>query len=205
MKRTGFVNLIRGTKPTVPRASEDGFAKVHQHAQAAESLLAKRFDKQTVDRAKKLLDQQFWLWGQDVARLSNNGLIEIGFKRHAPPIGLQTNSCYILEGARGQHIGLWGFGAFYGQTGVGGSFLKRYSFGLCLTNDVERPSPCWGFDQLPEHRAPTSLGDRLLMHRLLDGFLGWVTEYERWIEGFAPPLHRAECLRDWKKRYWVVS
>lgn len=192
---------IRGAEPAERVMSPlDGSSTVEELARAAEALLVERIGDETVDRAKKLFDQQLWLWGQDIARLSRNGLISFGFERHAPPVGLQTSSCYTLADASGRHVGLWGFGAFYGEANVGGLFLKRYCFGPCVAASSERPPHCWAFDQWPTHRCPTTADDWLLARRLLDGCLGWIAEYERWIADNTPRWHRTECLRDWKKR-----
>lgn len=192
---------IRGSEPAERVMSpSNGSNAVEELARAAEALLVERIGAETVDRAKKLFDQQLWLWGQDIARLSRNGLIGFGFERHAPPVGLQTSSCYTLADASHRHVGLWGFGTFYGEAEVGGLFLKRYYFGPCVTAISGRPPHCWAFDQWPTHRPPTTPDDWLLARRLLDGFLGWIAEYEQWIAGHTPRWHRTECLRDWKKR-----
>ena len=192
---------IRGTESAQRvMTPSNGSNAVEKLARAAEALLIERIGAETVDRAKKLFDQQLWLWGQDIARLSRNGLIGFGFERHAPPVGLQTSSCYTLADASHRHVGLWGFGTFYGEAEVGGLFLKRYCFGPCVTAISGRPPHCWAFDQWPTHRPPTTPDDWLLARRLLDGFLGWIAEYEQWIAGHTPRWHRTECLRDWKKR-----
>lgn len=180
-------------------SSTGGSVSAENLARAAESLLVEQIGGDVVAHARKLLDQQFWLWGQDIARLSKNGLIDFGFERHAAPTGLQSSSFYALDEACGRRVGLWGFGAFYGQANVGGLFLKRYRFGPCITTS-ERPPRCWAFDQWPGHHPPVTSDDRGIVRQLLDGFLIWVVEYERWIDCHAPRGHRAGCLRDWKKR-----
>lgn len=177
----------------------DGSDSAEQLARAAEAGFAERIGGESIARAQKLFDQQLWLWGQDIARLRTNGLIDFGFERHAPPVCLTSSTCYTLADARGRHVGLWGFGAFYGEPSSGGLFLKRFHFGPCVTTTGDRPPVCWGLERWPAHRVPVTSDDWFLTHRLLDGFLTWIVEYERWIEGHTPPSHRAECLRDWRK------
>ncbi|MFO1043330.1 MAG: hypothetical protein U0941_16175 [Planctomycetaceae bacterium] len=169
---------------------------VEEVTQAAQRSLIERIGIDAVDRTGKLLDQQCWLWGQDVVRLSANGLVSFGFQRHAPPFGSEKISCYTLTDSRLRHVGLWGFGAFYGRTGVVGIFLKRYSFGPCLAFGIERAPICWTCTQWKIRQAPD---DRGLVLRLVSEFLVWIVEYERWINQFAPRQHRADCLMDWKK------
>lgn len=180
-------------------SSTEGSISVEDHAQAAETWLVEQMGADAVDHARRLLDQQFWLWGQDIARLRKNGLVSYGFERHVAPTGLQSSSFYALDEVRGRSVGLWGFGTFFGQASVGGLFLKRYCFGPCVTTS-ERPPRCWAFDQWPSHHPPVTSDDRGIVRQLLDGFLTWIVEYELWIDYHAPRGHRARCLRDWKKR-----
>ena len=179
----------------------NNLSAVEKLARTAEARLVELIGAETVNRAEKLFDQQLWLWGQDVARVPGNGLIGFGFKRYPPPAAMQGSSCYILDASRGRQVGLWGFGTFYSEKGVGGLFLKRFFFGPCVADGVERPPTCWALDQWPAHRVPTTPEDWSVAQKLLDGFLGWIAEYEHWLERHAPHLHRTECLRDWKQRY----
>ncbi len=57
-------------------------------------------------RGKTLLNQQFWLWGQDVRR-DGNLLVRFGFELLRRPAGMQGSNLYVLPD---EQIALWGFG-----------------------------------------------------------------------------------------------
>jgi hypothetical protein len=177
----------------------NGSSAVEILARTAEAGFVERVGLETVKRAKKLFDQQLWLWGQDIAKLNPNGLIEFGFQRHKPPSGVQTCSCYTLADTDRRQVALWGFGAFYGEAGVGGMFLKRSCFGPSLSSRGTQLPHYWDFKQWSAHRSPANLEDWFLVDRLVDGFIGWIIGYEGWIKEHTPRSYRSECLSLWTK------
>jgi hypothetical protein len=61
-------------------------------------------------RGSMLLNQQCWLWGQDVKRAEGNLLLLHGFDRQRPPVSQDT---LLLAG--NLKVGLWGFGMYFGE------------------------------------------------------------------------------------------
>jgi hypothetical protein len=100
-------------------------------AKQASSAAVRRgwcFPQSVQSFGKRLLGQQLWCWGRDIARPQGNLLVEFGFRRHrANDLDRDGSSCYRID-ADAQHVALWGFGMFYGRRGWGGLYLDRFSF-----------------------------------------------------------------------------
>ena len=77
-------------------------------------------------RGKVLLNQQCWLWGQDVRRPEGNLLLERGFERLRPPEEAGGATQYTLFLTNDLRVRLWGFGMYFG--GVQGVYVNRYEF-----------------------------------------------------------------------------
>jgi hypothetical protein len=137
-----------------------------------------------------LLNQQCWLWGQDVRRAKGNLLLAHGFERLRADDGSSASSQYTLSRGLGRCVRLWGFGLFYGDAAEG-VYLNRFEF---LPRTVALDSDRWhGASEL---QGLDVAGDTLL----LQGAVRWVAEYERWVLGQYGLAYRQACLLGWKKR-----
>ncbi|MDX1965714.1 MAG: hypothetical protein SFV23_00960 [Planctomycetaceae bacterium] len=154
---------------------------------------------QTRQRGLQLFDQQFWLWGQDVATVPGNGLVHYGFHRHAPPSGARSTSCYVWEGPV-ERMTLWGFGLLYAQLGLGSMFLRRYRFAPCLISCDEITPNCWGLEELPRHAAPANATEWGRALELVEATCRWIVAYETWAQQAIGPELRQASLSKWKKR-----
>jgi hypothetical protein len=138
-------------------------------------------------RGRALLNQQCWLWGQDVKREEGNLLLAYGFDRLRPPADESGSSQYTFCPSAGLHIRLWGFGFYFG--GSHGVYLNRYDFTprLALFED------CW------QSQSMTGL-PRTQDLALLPMALHWIEGYERWIAETVGLSYREACLCGWKRR-----
>lgn len=138
-------------------------------------------------RGGDLLNQQCWLWGQDVRRAEGNLLLELGFQRTPAPANQQGCTQYTRLRA-GVELRLWGFGVYHrAHTGV---YLNRYSFApLCavLDGDVWTAS---AFERLP------SLPDGLSLPASLRSLAALEQETQQ-LTGLP---YRRRCMYGWSKR-----
>jgi hypothetical protein len=143
-------------------------------------------------RGMALLNQQCWLWGQDIKRAEGNLLLLHGFERLRAPAGQSGSSQYTLRVGRGEdeleeplHVRLWGFGMYFGRER--GIFLNRFHF---LPRAAEL-ADLWQGREMTQLRRARDLA-------LLPAALRWVASYEGWVrDGFGAGYRRA-CLRDWE-------
>ncbi|MDB5390258.1 MAG: hypothetical protein JWM11_5904 [Planctomycetaceae bacterium] len=164
---------------------------------------------ETIKFATKLLDQQMWCWGQDVARPKRNALIDYGFQRYAPKLsaGEKAISHYILKSTKDvmadlpfdYTVGLWGSGIYFGEPELGGVYLRRYEFaavGLrydCPLENIDCP------EELVAHIVKPTSGQLRSLIPLLVHLCRWISGYESWSVGQLGLRHRELCLLDWKK------
>ncbi len=137
-------------------------------------------------RGKVLLNQQCWLWGQDVRRPEGNLLLERGFERLRPPEEAGGATQYTLFLTNDLRVRLWGFGMYFG--GVQGVYVNRYEF-------VPR-SASFAY----EWQTAETMGS---FHRCSEAnFLAmaadWIADYESWVLKVAGVLHREKALSGWK-------
>lgn len=97
----------------------------------------------------RLLNQQFWLWGQDIRRQEGNVLLHHGFERMRPPDAVQGSRCYTLRLDPQRTVVLWGFGLFYGDQAHGGLYLSRFRLSPLLGASADAPVGVWTPAQLP--------------------------------------------------------
>ncbi len=159
---------------------------------------APRCPSEFVSWATHLLNQQLWCFGRDI-KYPGNLLVAHGFERIPPPEGKTCSSVYRLNLPMVGRLMLRGFGAFYGEDGVGGVFLSRGDFGPLLTPGADLRCLPWLPESLPPMRAPTK--DELAHWRYLTGVLvGWLRLYERWVWVEAGPEHREDAVDRWAQR-----
>lgn len=142
----------------------------------------------------RLLNQQFWLWGQDIRHQEGNLLLRYGFERARPPDAVQGSRCYTLRLDPQWTVVLWGFGLFYGDQTQGGLYLSRFRFSPLLGTSAEAPVGIWTPAQLPPFTEPAEANDWARARPLLVAALRWISAYESWIVAEMGSAYRHECL-----------
>ncbi len=144
-----------------------------------------------------LLNQQMWLFGQDIRRPEGNALIEYGFARTKPPEGVKAGSTYAICEPDGISVFLWGFGLFFHHPASGGIFIPRFAFTPRLARFAGPPDRSWAWPQLQECRAPRDAGQWATTRRLFIPALRWIAAYERWIVERRGLDYREACIAPW--------
>ncbi len=150
-------------------------------------------------RGRILLNQQLWLWGQDIRRPEGNALIAYGFARSTPPEGQRGSNTYLLRLPDGASILLWAFGFFYQREELGGVFLPRFGFTPRLARCAAPPEGVWSATQLRDCCPPHGAQAWARAHRLFIPALRWVADYERWVLGARGADYRRSCVGSWQK------
>jgi hypothetical protein len=144
----------------------------------------------------ELLHFQCWLWGCDIRRAEGNLLLEYGFSRQRPPVGAAGSSAYLLSLAPDAVLVLWGFGAFCGDPGTGGVYLKRYEFTPVFVAHLNAHRLPWLPDQLRPVALPAEPGARQRMHRQFVTLIEWIAQYERWVRDSCGLAYRRQCAAE---------
>ena len=139
-------------------------------------------------RGTLLLNQQCWLWGQDIRRVHGNLLLERGFTRLRAPAGCSGSTQYTLAMPGNYRVRLWGFGFYFGTTT--GIFLNRYHF----TPRAAAVSTLWQEAQRLDSLA------RSHDFVLLAAALQWIAAYEAWVLETCGLEYRLATLGSWKRR-----
>lgn len=138
-------------------------------------------------RGSALLNQQCWLWGQDVKRAEGNLLLAHGFERLRAPAGQSGSSQYSLLLPGNLNVRLWGFGLYFGaETGM---FINRFEF----VPREARMTPLWQANEMAQ--LP-----RVKDFSLLAQALRWIGTYERWVLHTFGLEYRKACLSQWESR-----
>lgn len=149
--------------------------------------------KQAID----LLDQQIWCWGRDILLPNSNFLLEVGFQRIAPPLGLEScSSVYTLRICEDRSVVLRGFGVFFGDRKRGGVFLPRYEFWPRYTPQSKLVSPPWRKDDLPSLKPPSQAMRTTCAELTLD-LLDWIRSYEVLVAEKLGAEYRRDTLLKW--------
>jgi len=144
-------------------------------------------------RGMALLNQQCWLWGQDIKRAEGNLLLLHGFERLRAPAGQSGSSQYTLRvGVAGENgleeplqVRLWGFGVYFGRER--GIFVNRFEF---MPRAAEL-ADLWQGREMTQLRRARDLA-------LLPPALRWIASYEAWARDDFGVAYRRACLRDWE-------
>ena len=151
-------------------------------------------------RGKALLNQQMWLWGQDILAPEGNLLYGYGFTHTRPPSGIKGSSMYVQPCAEGK-VTLWGFGFCFsfgaGPTAVSTLYLKRYQFAPRLG---PTPTPFWEPDAWPRLPGPQSVAACEQLRQTLVAALHWLSQYEAWVLTEAGPNYRQQALAAWSHK-----
>ncbi len=155
--------------------------------------------------ADSLLNQQFWLWGQDIRRREDNALLRYGFTRTRPPENTQGSNCYVLQLADHRMVALWGFGFFYGERIRGGIYVPRSHLSPLVAPDWEPPANIWQPVDVPPYKPPEDRDDWSRAMPLLVGALQWISAYETEILRESGAAYRQACLDDWSRAVCSAS
>lgn len=150
-------------------------------------------------KADSLLNQQFWLWGQDIRRREDNALLRYGFTRMRPPADIQGSNCYLRRFDDQCVVALWGFGFFYGDRARGGIYIARTGLAPLLAPDWMPPAGVWQPSDIPPYSSPVGAEEWSRTAPLLRDALHWISAYETWILGELGLVYRQECLADWSR------
>ena len=125
-----------------------------------------------------LVDQQFWLFGRDVAAEDGNRLLRLGAQRACPQCRGRS-ACYrlpIADGtvpdARSVSVLLWGFGLVFCEGTQPRCTLRRASGAVRIAADAAAARPT-----LKPHELDAASGERC--DRWGRSIAGWVAAYER--------------------------
>ena len=142
--------------------------------------------------AVALLDQQLWCWGRDITRPAGNLLLQLGMSRHRPPEPGRGGSAYTGRVAGDGVIWLWGFGIVYCLPGLGGVFLRRYSFEPVLVAELRQPvhAP----EQVVPMVRPKTARQRAVACQLVRALAEWIAGYEHWVAETLGVAYREETL-----------
>jgi len=137
------------------------------------------------------LNQQCWVWGQDVRRKEGNLLLEFGFARCRAGDGSAASSQYTLEVREGICLRLWGYGVYFGEILGSGIYLNRFEF-------LPRAAVSYGerWHSVSEFAELAPMADTVL----LEEALGSIARYQRWVLGTRGVAYRIACLAGWGKR-----
>lgn len=144
-------------------------------------------------RAAALFDQQMWCFGRDIVRPDGNVLLDLGMCRYRPRDPSRKSSLYTAAIEPAGSLYLWGFGAMYAESGLGGVFVRRYGFAPRLS---ARESAVGVFDpeQLGPLTSPVSPHDDRRLRTLLPRLVGWFARYEHWVAENFGTKYRDDCL-----------
>lgn len=156
-------------------------------------------------RGTCLLNQQFWLWGQDIRRKGGNLLLRHGFERVRPPEGVQGSRCYTLQLDENRTMALWGFGLFYGDPSLGGLYVSRFGLSPLLSESGEPPVAVWSPAHLTSFAQPANAREWVRVRPLLIAALRWISAYESWILEEMGPAYRYDCLAGWSRPFCAAD
>lgn len=142
---------------------------------------------------RALLNQQCWLWGQDIRREDGNLLLQYGFERTRPPEGVSGSTQYTLQLASDRCVRLWGFGIYFG--GKTGIYLNRYEF---ITRSATLADTWQSADSMK--RLP-----RCSRMDLIAEAADWIAQYETWVLRQAGLAYRSRALSKWEAAVSVPS
>lgn len=148
---------------------------------------------------EQLLHHQCWFFGRDIHHPQGNLLIRYGFERCGTPDDKAGSNCYRLCGKEPLEINLWGWGVFFGNTSLGGIFIKRFDFRPRLFESGRLNEPVFKSEQLPPNRPPREGCEIKTARHLTVDFTRWILRYEDWIENECGKSWRRKCLREWNK------
>lgn len=146
------------------------------------------------------MEQQVWCWGRDVECSEGNLLMEFGFQRHRDRATVDRATCYRLDEGE-LHVGLWGFGMFFGSRQLGGLYLDRFDFRPGWA-PIESLSLAIHFpDELPVFARPRGQSQWQRARKLWKMALNWIADYESWVRVNLGVVYRRHCVDSWLRPF----
>lgn len=138
-------------------------------------------------RGRVLLNQQCWLWGQDIRRSEGNLLLNFGFERQRSPCGVSGSSQYTLALNGDLSVCLWGFGFYFGARD--GIYINRYEFVPRSAQFADRWKSADEMSRLPR-------SNNLI---LVAQAARWIAQYEASILREVGVAYRLQTLSGWRE------
>lgn len=131
------------------------------------------------DRLKPLLNQQMWLFGQDVVCPKGNLLYQYQFKHKRPEA--RGGSMYT-RWQEDEQIVLWGWGIWYGQAERGAIFVNRFRAKPRFSAEPYLYQPIHVEKDLPPMQTRVNATAQAeLIRQMWGDLLLWLSKYEAWI------------------------
>lgn len=146
--------------------------------------------------ASRLLDQQLWCFGRDIAKPRQNRLLGQGFVRYKAPEETRCYSNYQLEGDDFR-VSLWGFGIWFGTKSLGSVLLRRYRFAPVWSEEWAFPRQVWRQHELTGLRCPHAPKEFSQAGQLLERLCLWLAEYESQVIQDLGRDYRREVVSEW--------
>lgn len=146
------------------------------------------------ERGEHILDQEFWLFGQDIRRDEGNLLLQFGFSKERAPRDTPGSNTYSLVLDDDSLLTLWGFGFSVWRSGTGRIFVPRFRLEPVFTKHGRALPPVWRLAHLGETIAPKDADDWRAMAALLVPALQFLSGYEAWVIETAGIAYREHCL-----------
>jgi hypothetical protein len=148
---------------------------------------------------KRMLGQQFWLFGCDIRRPEGNLLAMLGFEKcKAPMAGTRVPSRYTRQGEHAPTVVLWGFGMLGSDEFLGDTFLSRHAFAPQYRAPGHELPDAWDPDGIDGLARPAGdLDVRRCQHLVLDA-MAWLGAYERFVAAECGHAYRDEAISAWK-------
>ena len=157
------------------------------------------FSKQLREHGQRLLDQEFWFFGQDIRRTEGNLLEQYGFRKVRAPDGVQGSHTYSVLLADDAMLSLWGFGFSVWRRGAGRIFVPRIRLEPGFSPFGQELPAVWSSGQLGDLERPTDRDDWQAMAVLIVPVLHWFSVYEEWVLQVAGLGYREACFAGRKR------
>lgn len=145
-------------------------------------------------RIERLLDQQFWCFGRDIAQGPENLLVRYGLNRY-PRRDSTDGSGYANRTRCGTILALWGFGVYLSEgTGI---LLRRDSLVTWIVDDPQWPLQDWTPETFPKRAAAPD--DYAAALALLAKLFRWFANYESWVQSTRPASYGVDSLNGWHR------
>lgn len=143
------------------------------------------------------MNQQFWFWGIDTCDRTNNLLEEYGFRRFKTRF--VGGSSRYRKKWNGRTLELHSFCAgIYGGKKDGFIYIRKCDEGYVWLGD-KPPLP----NRYSSKRMLSFKNDPVRFHAAAADFLGWMDEFENWVDENYGKNYRKRCFRDYHLKWFA--
>jgi len=146
-----------------------------------------------------LIDQQMWCWGCDVKHSDGNLLMKYGAEKRQSP-NPRYHSAYHFYLENNSVLNLWGWGMWIASPQHGSLFLGRSRSQIRYIPEIILTPDAWCKADLPLTDTPLNPIELTNAQQLFARALGWISEYEIWINTQTSPDYREQAVMDWPQR-----